>query len=81
MGNATPEIACIGYSNTVVRCDTGFSIDTFYVKQMSPLLPLFTPFGRAVRGQGTHKIASVGHSIPGNAKIQYYTDFTIALFP
>ena len=36
MGNATLEIACIDYSNTVVRCDTGFSIETFYVKQMSP---------------------------------------------
>ena len=32
MGNATLEIACIGYSNTVVRCDTGFSIETFLRK-------------------------------------------------
>ena len=70
MGNATLEMACIGYSNTVVLCDTGFSIETFYVKQMSPLLPLFTPFGRSDRGKGTHKITSIGHSILGNDKIR-----------
>ena len=36
-GNATLEIACIGYSvlgNTEVQCDTGFSIDTFYVNKL-----------------------------------------------
>ena len=52
--DATLEIACIGYSvlgNTEVRCDTGYSIDTFYVKQMSHLLPLFTHFGSAVKGK------------------------------
>ena len=64
----------------LVRCDTGFSIDTFYVKQMSHLLPLFAPFGSAVRGKGTHKIPSVGHFILGNAKIRYDTGFSIALF-
>ena len=71
-GNSTLEIACIGYTvlgNAEVRCDTGFRIDTFYVKQMSPLLPICTPFGRAVRGKGTSKIASIGHSVLGNAKI------------
>ena len=82
-GNSTLEIACICYSvlgNTEVRSDTGFSIETFYVKQMSPMLPLFTPFGRAVRGKGTPKIASIGHYILGNAKIRYDTGFCIALF-
>ena len=66
--------------HTEVRCDTGFSIDTFYVKQMSPLLPLFTHFGSAVRGKGTPKVASIGHSVPGNVKIRYDTGFSIALF-
>ena len=64
-GNSTLEIACIGYTvlgKAEVRCDTGFSIDTFSVKQMSPLLPMFTHFGRDVRGKGTSKIASIGHS-------------------
>ena len=63
-----------------MRCDTGFSIDTFYVKQMSPLLALFTNFGSAVRGKGTPKIASIGHSVLGNATIRYGTGFSIALF-
>ena len=47
-GDVKLEMACIGYSvlgNTEVRCDTGFSIDTFYVKQMSPLLPLLPLLG------------------------------------
>ena len=60
-----------------MRCNTGFSIETFYVKQMSPLLPLFTPFGRAVRGKGTPKIASIGHSVLGNAKIRYDTGLAL----
>ena len=81
-GNATLEMACIVYSvlgNTEVRCDTGFSIDT-YVKQMSALLPLCTPFGSAVRGKGVPKIASIGHSVLGNAKVQYDNGFSIAPF-
>ena len=82
-GNSTLELACICYSvlgNTKVRCDTGFSIETFHVKQMSHLLPLFTPFGRAVTGKGTPKIASIGHSVLGNAKLRYETGFSIAFF-
>ena len=50
-GNSTLEIARICYSvlgNTEVRCDTGLSIDTVYVKQMSPLLPLLTEQNRTL---------------------------------
>ena len=54
--------------NTEVRCDTGFSLDT-YVKQMSPLLLLCTRFGSALSGKGISKIASIGHSVLGNAKV------------
>ena len=82
-GNGKLEIACIGYSvlgNTEVQCDTGFSIETFYVKQMSPLLPPFTPFGSAVRGKCIPKIASSGHSVLGNTKVRHDNGFNIARF-
>ena len=78
--NAKIEIACIGYSvlgNTEVRCDTGFSIETFYVKQMSPLLPHFTPFGSGVRVKGIPKTASIGH---WNTKVRLDNGFNIARF-
>ena len=41
------------------------------------LLPLFTPFGSTVRGKGNHKIASIGHSVLGNAKVRYDNGFSI----
>ena len=68
----------------MVRCDAGYSTDIFYVKQMSHLLPIFypvfTPFGSAVRGKGTPKIASIGHSLLGSTKVRYDTGFSNALF-
>ena len=82
-GNAKLEIVCIGCSvlgNTEVRCDTGFSIDTFYLKQMSPLLPPLTPFRSAVRGKGIPKIPSIGHSVLGNTKVRHDNGFNIARF-
>ena len=63
--------------HTEVRCDTGFSIDTFYVKQMSPLLPLFTHFGSAVRGKGTPKVASLVIPYPG--MLRYDMTLVLAL--
>ena len=79
-GNATLEIACIGYSvlgNTKVRYDTGFSIETFCVKQMSPLLPPFTPFGSAVRGKGIPNISHIGHSVLENTKVRHDNGLTL----
>ena len=42
------------------------------------MLPLFTPFGSIGRGKGNPTIASIGHSVLGNPKVRYYTDFSIA---
>ena len=47
---------------------------------MSHLLPLFIPSGSAVRGKGTPKIDSIGHSVLGNVKIRYDTGFSNARF-
>ena len=49
-------------------------------KQMLILLPLFTPFGCTVRGEDSHKIASIGHSVLGNRKVRYHTGFSIVFF-
>ena len=43
------------------------------------MLPLVTPFGSTGRGKGNPTIASIGHSVLGNPKVRYYTDFSIAL--
>ena len=42
------------------------------------MLPLFTPFGSTDRSKGNPTIASIGHSVLGNPKVRYYTDFSIA---
>ena len=69
----------IPYSgNTKVRCDPGFSLDTFYINKCNFCYPLFTPFGSTVRGKGNPKIASIGHSVLGNPKVRYDTGFIIA---
>ena len=41
------------------------------------MLPLFTPFESTGRGKGKPTIASIGHSVLGNPKVRYYTDFSI----
>ena len=77
-----PHLKLLALVIPTLWCDVTpvLALRLFYVKQMSHLLPLFTPFGRAVWGKGTHKIASIGHSILGNAKIRCDTGFSIALF-
>ena len=62
-----------------MRCDPGLSIDTFYTCNFL-LVPLFTPFWSTVSGKGNPKIASIGHSVLGNSKVRYDTDFSIAFF-
>ena len=69
----------IPYSgNTKVRCDLGFSLDTFYINKCNLCYPLFIPFGSTVRGKGNPKIASIGHSVLGNHKVRYDIGFSIA---
>ena len=60
-----------------MRCDTGFNIETFYVKQMSPLLPLFTPFGRTVRGKAPLRLLALG--IPYSGTLRYDMTLVLAL--
>ena len=64
-----------------MRCDPGLSLDTFYINTCHfLLLPLFTPFGSTVSGNGNPKIASIGHSVLVNPKVRYDTGFSIVFF-
>ena len=64
----------------MVRLDTGYSLDTFYIKKCHFCYPCLTPFGSAVRGKGTPTIASIGQSILGNPKVRNDTGFNIVSF-
>ena len=67
----------IPYSgNTKVRCDPGFSLNTFYIIKCN-LLPLFTPFGSTVRGKGTLKLLTL--VIPYSGTLRYDMTQVLAL--
>ena len=71
----------IPYSgNTKVRCDPGFSLNTFYIIKCNFCYPFLPLLGVSVRGKGNPKIASIGHSVLGNPKVRYDTGFTIAFY-
>ena len=64
--------------NTKVRCDISVSLDTFYINKIN--VTFATPFGSTVKGKGNPKSASIGHSVLGNKKVRYDTDFSIAFY-
>ena len=71
----------IPYSgNTKLRCDPGFSLDTFYINKCNFCYPFLPLFGSTVRGKGIPKIAFIGHSVLGNPKVRFYTGFSIAFY-
>ena len=71
----------IPYSgNTKVRCDPGFSLNTFYINKCNFCYPFLPLLGVLSGGKGNPKIASIGHSILGNPKVRYDTGFSIAFY-
>ena len=71
----------IPYSgNTKERCDPGFSVDTFYINKLNLCYPFLSHLGVGPtdRSKGKPTIASIGHSVLGNPKVRYYTNFSIA---
>ena len=68
----------IPYSgNTKLRCDPGFSLDTFYIKNVTFVTP-FYHFWSTVRGKGNPKIAFLGHSVGAYSGTLRY-DITLVL--
>ncbi len=63
-----------------MRCDPGFSLDTFYINKYNFCYP-FLPISGVLSGvKANPKIASIGHSALGNPKVRYDTGFCIAFY-